>query len=215
MDSLVTETVTGPVTEPVAEPVAEPAAEPVAEPQPLRFKSLDENVSSAKYIEVHSATEGVHSQIIVGQGEDQEKGPRNVIVVPPPRRIDSAIVLEDSEGEERAEADEKGQNRDMKDFTVPGGKKEEVAHAYPPLDQPVPFLCVEPGKEEQGEFVVSESPTGTDEGVYEEAYKKEAERIKGEGKVVETNSTADDMGAMEGTGTKWAGTIAGEEKDRR
>ena len=54
--------------------------------------------------------------------------------------------------------------------------------AHSPLDQSIPFLCIGPEKgEEQEEFVVSESPTGTDEGVYEEAYENEAERIKGEG----------------------------------
>lgn len=176
---------------------------PGAELQPLTSKTFDEHVNSMKYTGTHLATEGVHSQIIVGQGEDQEKGPGNVVVAPPPRRMDSAVVLEDSEGEERAEANEKEQNCDRNDLTVPGEKKEETVHTHSPLDQSIPFLCIGPGKgEERGEFVVSESPTGTDEGVYEEAYKKEVERIKEEGKAVETNLTAESIGAVEGTGAK-------------
>ena len=172
---------------------------PVAEPQPLTSKSFDENISSVKYTGTHLATEGVHSQIIVGQGQGQEKGPGNVIAAPPPpRRMDSAVVLEDSEGEERAEANEKEQNCNRNDLTDPGEKEDERVHAHSPLDQSIPFLCIGPGKgEEQEEFVVSESPTGTDEGVYEEAYKKEVERIKEEGKAMEPNLTAEAMGATE------------------
>ena len=175
---------------------------PSTEPRPLRLKCFDEDASSAKYTETHLATEEVHIQIIVGQGEGQEKGPENAIAVPPPRRMDSAVVLEDSEGEERAEANEKEQNWDGNGSTAPMAKKEERLPAHSPLDQSIPFLCIGPGKGEEEEFVVSESPTGTDEGVYEEAYKNEAERIKGEGKAVETNCTAEGMGAVEGTGGK-------------
>jgi len=165
---------------------------PVAEPQPQRSKSLDENISNpVKYTGVRLATEGIHRQIIVRQNEGQEGGPENVIVAPQPRRMDSAVVLEDSGGEERAETK---QNCDG--LTIPGVKEREIVHTHSPLDQTIPFLCIGPGKEPVGEqeFMVSESPTGTDEGVYEKAYNKEMERVKGEGKAVETNSTAEDMG---------------------
>ncbi|KAF8416524.1 kinase-like domain-containing protein [Tirmania nivea] len=182
---------------------------PVVEPQPLRFQSLDENVSSARYAGIHLAAEGVHSQVIVGRDNGQEKGIGNFIAVPPPRRMDSAVVLEDSEGEERAKANEKERNCDGNGLTVPGEKKEERVHTHSHLDRQIPFLCIEPGKEKQDEFVVNESPTGTDGGVYEEAYKKEVERIKGEGKAVETNSTAEGMGAADGAGQTEGGVGEG------
>lgn len=174
---------------------------PGAEPLSLKFKSFDGNFSSVKYTGTHLATEGVHSQIIVDHCKGQKNGPENAIAVPPPRRMDSAVVLEDSEGEERAEANEKEQTCDHNGLTVPGEKKEERVNAQSPLDQSIQFLCIEPGKgEDREEFVVRESPTGTNEGVYEEAYKKEVERINREGKAVETNITAEVMGAAEGTG---------------
>lgn len=182
-----------------------PSYLPHAGPQFPRSRSLggdDGDVRVVTHTEAHRATEGVHPHPVLCHRQ------RSASVAPPPRRMDSAIVLEDSEeGEELAASpDQIAENGDQKH----SGRQEregERGHAFSPLKEPIPFLSIGLGaadaKQQQEEFVVSESPTGTDELVYEEAYANEVERIKNEGKtpysnfVVEERKIAGEVGRLE------------------
>ncbi|KAF8473514.1 kinase-like domain-containing protein [Kalaharituber pfeilii] len=136
------------------------AVPPLAEHPLKRSKSLDGEQRGPPG--QHLSAEGVHPEPVVDQSRDTI-----LVVVAPPKRMDSAVALEDGEGSDG------------------GDKEHKQGQSLSPLKAPVPFLSIGVGGNGDNEdgCVVSESPTGTDENLYEEAYQREVDKIREKGKV--------------------------------
>ena len=135
----------------------------------------------------HLSAEGVHVEVIAGDTEKPS------VVVALPRRMDSAVALEDSEGSDTGSSASRRPPKPVSDQKQDGNEAHTRGHAVSPLDEPLPFLSIGGGVgagaattpcDADAAYVVSESPTATDEHVYEEAFVKEVERLREKGKQV-------------------------------
>ena len=109
---------------------------------------------------------GAHATVITGVHSATETEKPVVVVASPPKRMDSAVALEDTKDciDDSDKESERGKRT-----------KDEGGHALPlPIEESIALLNIEVDgdRKKQEEFVVTESPTGIPENIYEEAYGK-------------------------------------------
>lgn len=128
--------------------------------------SICEHPTSTELVD-EGCTDDAHPTVVTRAHLATETEKPVTVVAPQPKRMDSAIALEDTKG--CAEDSDKEGER-----LVRGKRNEDEDRDDPSLpNKSVPFLNIGvdgADGEKQAEYVVTESPTRTPEHIYEEAY---------------------------------------------